>query len=305
MPLPSIALLLAAAVFHALANTLIKQARDKLAFTWWMLGASSVLGAPILFLMQSADLHGWPIVVASGALEAVYFVALTRAYALGDLSQVYPMARGSAPLFTLLWAALFLHERPSALGVTGILSIVLGLYVINLPAPADWKRPLQSFKHPAARWALATGLLISAYSTVDKRGVEYFDPIVYLYLILLVGWLALSPQWLSADRRAALWGEVRPEVSAALRSTLPLPVRRRWSRLINVALCAALGNAAYVLVLAALRLSPVSYVGPTREVSVVIGTWIGVRFLGERGGAFRIMAAGLVVAGILLIAFGG
>ena len=290
MPILSVVLLLFAAVLHALSNTLIKLSRDKLAFTWWMLTAWAIIGLPLIFFVGQPPPIGWLIVLVSGLIEAVYFVTLTRAYALGDLSQVYPLARGSAPLFVLLWAMLFLGERPTPIGVGGIVIVVIGLYLVNLPALSEWKRPLLGFKTPAAHWALLTGLLISVYSAVDKVGVRYFDPLPYLYLFLVVTWLALALQWFNADRRVALRAELEPDA------------RNRVLRAIAVAL---LGAGAYGLVLAALRLSPVSYVSPVRELSVVIGAWIGVRFLGEPGGRLRVVAAALVALGIIVIAVGG
>ncbi|HEY4688809.1 MAG TPA: DMT family transporter [Anaerolineae bacterium] len=306
MTATSLALLLIAAVFHALANTLLKQARDKLAFTWWMLGVSSILGLPLLFFIGHPDPRGWPIVILSGLFEAVYFASLGRAYSLGDLSQVYPVARGFAPLFVTLWALLFLNERPSPEGLLGIFSIVAGLYLVNLPSLADWKQPLAGFKRPAFRWALLTGVLISGYSTVDKVGVSYFDQTIYLYLVLCVGWIALTPQWLSADRRKVLVAEVRPDSSVAVRSyASPNRIWHKWSRLLSVVISGLLGFLAYVLVLTAMRNNPVSYVSSVREVSVVIGTWIGVKILSERGGAVRVPASCLVALGIMLIAFGG
>jgi drug/metabolite transporter (DMT)-like permease len=299
MSVASLALLLAAAGFHAAANALIKQSHDKLAFTWWMLGVTSILGLPFLLFVGDAQPASWAIVLLSGLLEAVYFVALTRAYSHGDLSQVYPIARGSAPLFVVLWAAVFLGERPSPGGMLGILLVVAGLYLVNLPSLSAWKQPLQGFQNLAARYALLTGLLISAYSTVDKVGVQYFDPVIYLYLILLVGWLALMPIWLQPGRRAALIAEVAPEPASEAAGW------RRAHRAARVAACALLGTAAYLFVLTALRISPVSYVSPVREMSVVIGAWIGVRFMGEPGGALRIVASLLVALGVLTIAVAG
>jgi drug/metabolite transporter (DMT)-like permease len=290
MTLSSLMLLVLAAVLHALSNALIKLSRDKLAFTWWMLTASAILGFPLIFSVGHPPPIGWLIVIVSGLIEAVYFITLTRAYALGDLSQVYPLARGSAPLFVLLWAFLFLGERPTPIGVGGIFLVVMGLYLVNLPALSAWKRPLLGFKSPATRWALLTGLLISTYSAIDKVGVRYIDPLPYLYVFLVVAWLALSAQWLAADRRSAL------------RLELQIDFKRNVSRAVAVAL---LGSSAYALVLAALRLSPVSYVSPVRELSVVIGAWIGVRFMGEQGGRLRIFAALLVALGISVIALGG
>jgi drug/metabolite transporter (DMT)-like permease len=112
----------------------------------------------------------------------------------------------------------------------------------------------------------------------------------YLYLFLAVTWLALSAQWFNPDRRSALRAEMQID-------------RRRV--LLTATAVAILGSSAYALVLAALRLSPVSYVSPVRELSVVIGAWIGVRFMGESGGRLRISAALLVAAGIMIIALGG
>jgi len=290
MPIWIICLLLLAAVLHALSNALIKLSRDKLAFTWWMLTAWLVLGSPSILLVGQPLPIGWLLVIVSGLIEAVYFITLTRAYALGDLSQVYPIARGSAPLFVLLWAMLFLGERPTPIGVVGIGAVVGGLYVVNLPSARDWKQPLLGFKSAAARWALLTGLLISFYSAIDKVGVRYFDPLAYLYLFLAVAWLALSGQWLNADRRAALRAELGPDMQ---------------NRVLRAMAVALLGAGAYGLVLAALRSSPVSYVSPVRELSVVIGAWLGVRFMGEPGGRLRIVAAALVALGVIVIALGG
>jgi drug/metabolite transporter (DMT)-like permease len=290
MTLLSLVLLVLAALLHALSNALLKLSRDKLAFTWYMLTASVVIGFPLILFVGQPPPIGWLIVIVSGLIEAVYFITLTRAYALGDLSQVYPLARGSAPLFVLLWAFWFLGERPTPIGVGGIMLVVLGLYLVNLPSLSDWRRPLLGFRSPAARWALLTGLLISIYSAVDKVGVHYFDPLSYLYLFLVVAWMALSAQWLNPDRRSALRAEMQIDKRKAL---------------LSAAAVALLGGGAYALVLAALRLSPVSYVSPVRELSVVIGAWIGVRFMGEQGGRLRIFAAALVALGIIVIALGG
>lgn len=289
MLLSSLLLLLVAAVFHAAANAFLKQATDKLAFAWWMLGIFCVVLAPAGFILPgSTDKIGWMLILASGLLEGIYFYTLSRAYSIGDLSLVYPVARGSAPLFLLCWAMIFLHERPSVIGLIGILCIVIGLYLINLRSVSEWASPLRGSRSSAARWALLTGFLISCYTAVDKAGVQYFSPLYYLYMILLVCWIVLSVQWLFPARRAALLREVESR-----------------KRAIAAVVSAILGTIAYFLVLAAMRLSPVSYVGPVREVSVVFGTWIGVRFMNETGGSLRIIASIFVAAGILLIALHG
>ena len=293
MLLTSVLLLLCAALLHAVTNALMKQSQDKLAFAWWMLGVFCTAGFPSLFRIPDVPPLGWWIVFASGILEAVYFFVLARAYSSGDLSVVYPIARGSAPLFLLFWAIVFLKERPSGIGICGILLVVAGLYFINLPSFSAWSRPLHTFRSAATRWALLTGVLISSYTAIDKVGVKYFPPFVYLYLILLICWTCLSIQWLFRDRRAALVREIQ-KTNSNKRS----PVT--W-----IIAASAFGTCSYLLVLAAMRLSPVSYVGPVREISVVFGSFIGVKFLGEPGGSLRIIASVFVALGILLIAMFG
>ncbi len=288
MLISSLLLLLTAAAMHAIANALMKRSRVKLAFVWWMLAVSCVLGAPLWFFFPKVEPLAWTLVLISGVLEVIYFLTLTRAYNTGDLSVVYPIARGSAPLFLLIWAIILLQERPTSLGMAGVVAIAIGLYLINLRSLRDWNRPLHSFKSAAPRWALLTGVLISAYTAVDKRGVAYFPPLAYIYFVLFVGWICLSVQWLFPNHRAALLAEISNR-----------------KRLAAIVAAAVFGTAGYTLVLAAMRLSPASYVGAVREVSVVIGAWIGVRFMGEQGGSMRILASSLVTAGVLLIALGG
>jgi drug/metabolite transporter (DMT)-like permease len=288
MLIGSLLLLFFAAILHALANALMKNSRVKLAFVWWMLGVSCVLGIPLWFFIPEVEPLAWTLLLISGVLEVIYFFTLTRAYSTGELSVVYPIARGSAPLFLLIWAVLFLKERPTPTGMAGIVAVAAGLYLINLRGIRDWNRPLHAFRSAAPRWALLTGLLISAYTAVDKIGVAYFSPLLYIYFVLFIGWIFLSVQWFLPVQRAALLAEVAER-----------------KRALAVVAAAIFGTAGYTLVLAAMRLSPASYVGAVREVSVVIGAWIGVRFLGEQGGSLRIVASSLVAIGILLIALGG
>src|SRR5262249_30100554 len=206
----SLLLLLGAAGLHAISNALMKQATDKLAFVWWMLGIFTVAALPAFLFIHDVPVRAGMIVLASGLLEAIYFLTLSRAYEHGDLSVVYPVARGSAQIFILIWAIVFLGEHPSHFGMLGIFAIICGLYIINLPTISDWKRPLLGMRQPATRWVLLTGFLISGYSAIDKMGVRYFPPFVYLFLILLVCWIVLSVQWLNQPRRKAIVKEIKP-----------------------------------------------------------------------------------------------
>jgi drug/metabolite transporter (DMT)-like permease len=285
--LTTVALLVFAAVIHSSAHVALKRANDKLAFAWWELGAIAVVYSPVLLAAR----WNWPwmvwfVVIGSALAEAAYFYATSRAYTLGDLSVAYPLARGSAPLFITLWAGLFLRERPSVVGYTGIVTIAVGLFLVNLPRWRDVTRPLRSLAQPASRWALAAGFCISLYSTLDKVGVRFVSPLLYLYLVLVVTWLAMTPRWwlarqtdvLATEWRANKWGAIYAGIAVM---------------------------AAYSLALAAMQRSPVSYVGSVREMSVVLTAWIGATFLGEGKTGLRVTASALVVVGIVLIALGG
>ena len=283
MTLTTLALLVCAAVLHSGAHVALKGAANKLAFTWWQMLAIIVFYSPVLLTAR----WNWPpwmwlVILASALAESAYFYTTSRAYTLGDLSVTYPLARGSAPLFIALWAILFLRERPSAMGYLGILTIAAGLFLVNLPSLADITRPLRGLAQPAARWALAAGLCIGVYSTLDKVGVQFISPLLYIYVILCVTWLVMTPlqrsETLIAEWRANKW-------------------RTMWAGV------SVMG--AYTLVLLAMQRSPVSYVGSVREMSVVLTAWLGARFLGEGKTGLRVTASALVAVGIVLIAAGG
>lgn len=297
MNLANIGLLVAAAVFHAVSQALIKGAKSSAVFSWLMLGVSTVLGIPALFFLGMVTPLGWIIVAASGLIEAIYFMSLSKAYSQGDLSSVYPIARGSAPLLTLLWSVLFLGERPTRAGLLGIIVIVVGIYMSRLDSLSDWNKPMRNFFRGGAGWALLTGVFISGYTTIDKIGTRQLNPVLYLYLVLAIAWLIQMPFRLVASQR----GTILDEIGHKSDGTWQLDV----SACVRVIASMALGFAAYTLVLLVMRTSPVSYVAPIREMSVVLGAWIGIRIMKEQGGLIRIIAAAMIVLGISMIALGG
>ncbi len=281
----NLALILASAVVHVVAHVALKRAQDRAAFVWWMLVWGAVLYAPVLFLVRMAvPPLAWAIMAASAVFEAFYFLAIARAYRLGDLSLVYPLARGSAPLFLLLWTSLFLSDHITRGGAGGIALIAAGLYIINLPRLGAWLEPLRSLSQPAPRAALLAGLCISLYTFVDRAGVQQLDPLLYTYLITWLTLLLLTPLTL----RRVGWLALRLELKS--------------SRLTSV-LAGFTTLAAYAMVLYAIRAgTPASYAGAVREVSVVLSGIIGVVFLREQGSGVRVLGAVCVVAGIGLIA---
>jgi drug/metabolite transporter (DMT)-like permease len=281
----NLTLILASALVHVVAHVAWKRARDRTAFAWWMLVWACILFAPALLIARPAvPSLAWGIMAASAVCEAVYFLSIARAYRLGDLSLVYPLARGSSPLFLLLWTSLFLKDRLSPGGVAGIVLIAGGLYVINLPRLGAWLAPLRSLAQPASRAALLAGLFISLYTFADRFGVQLLDPLVYIYLVLWLTLLLLTP--LTLGRVG--WQGLRAEL--------------RSSRLGSV-LAGLTTMVAYTMVLFVIRAgTPASYAGAVREVSVVLSSLVGVVWLHEHGSRVRVLGAVCVVAGISLIA---
>jgi len=284
----AILLLVVAAIIHSAWNLLSKQSRDKQAFFWLALVAGSVIFlAPFWWIATPVPGAGWPYVLLSAGLEALYFLLLGGAYQRGDLSLVYPLARGSALLFVTLFAFIFLGERAVPLGLGGIALIIAGVYTLHVKAGAPagpgpgLLAPLLSVRERPSQLALLTGLTIASYSVVDKVGVSYVDPAQYIYLIFLFAALALTPYMLLARRPAvvAVWRANRGAVLAA-----------------------ALGFfASYLLVLFVIRISRVSYVSSVREMSVVFAALLGAFVLHEPLGEKKILGAVLIFAGILCI----
>jgi uncharacterized membrane protein len=277
----------AAALVHILPQAAIKGATNRDAFLWWMLLWNALLYVPMLFLNGPLGGREWLIVGVSAITETAYLLFMSRAYANGEFSVIYPLARGTAPLLLVLSGYIFLHERPSAIGVTGVVVIVIGIYTINLPALARWREPLQSLRGIGPRWALAAGVTTAIYTSVDKLGVATINPFTYLYLVLLVTFLLITPVTLMTTGRRRMLEEFR---AAPWRTFL----------------AGATMQLAYVLVLSAMRLGMyASYAGSLRELGVIFATLAGVFLFREKVTLERVVGAVAIVCGIVLIAFRG
>jgi drug/metabolite transporter (DMT)-like permease len=278
-------LLLGSASLHVVQHVLLKRARNRTAFVWWVWLWAAVLFSPVLFLCwQPIPPLVWGILAVSAAFEALYYLAIARAYQTGDLSVVYPLARGTAPLLVFLWTALLLQERPSPGGLAGIGLIAAGLAVINLPHARAWRQVVRSLGQEAPRWALAAGLCISLYTTLDKVAVGLTGALLYTYLAMTLTFLWLTP----ATLRAVGWSGLVREWRSA-----------RWgSALAGLSAMAAYGTVLFVM----RRGEPASYVGAVREISVVFGAVVGVAFLKESGTVPRVLGSALITGGVGAIA---
>jgi drug/metabolite transporter (DMT)-like permease len=220
------------------------------------------------------------LMAGSAALHSAYFILLNQGYRIGDLSLVYPLARGTGPLLSTIAAILLLGERPSALAVAGALLIICGVVVIT-----GSPKSLRGSVKTAVLYAAVTGLFIAAYTLWDKQAVSRF---------------AVPPLILD-------WGSNlgRTIFLTSLPARYPRETRVEWREhrfeAIGVAVLAPLS---YILVLTAMQFTPVSYVAPAREISILIGTAMGTRLLAEGDGPRRLIAASAMVLGVVALAVG-
>lgn len=284
----SLLLILGSACLHVVQHLALKRARERTAFVWWMWLWASVLCSPILFICSDhIEPEIWGILVISALIEALYYLSIARAYQSGDLSVVYPLARGTAPLFLFVWTLMWLAERPTIGGVAGIFFIIAGMALINLPRWSGWTTTVQALRTSAVPWALAAGLCISLYTLLDKVAVESVNPFLYTYLAMSLTLLWLTP--------------------GAIATTGFDGLKREWhASWLQSALAGISAMAAYAIVLFVMQSGvTASYVGATREVSVVFSTIAAMVLLKEKGTPMRLFGSALISAGVAIIAFLG
>lgn len=278
-------LVLVAACLHASWNFLAKRAGNSSGFIWLFNLLSTLFYTPILCFVLITERPGlsWLQVIfllGSACLHLAYFLFLQRGYALGDLSLAYPLARGTGPLLSTACAIVLLGERPSLGALCGAFLLIAGvLLLVGNP----WRIfAASSDTRGVIILAFITGIFIAAYTIWDKEAVSTFliSPLLLSEASSILMTAMLSPATLKN------WSKVR--------ETWQL---HRWKAL-GVGLMSPL---AYLLILSALISSPVSQVAPLRESSVLVGTFMGARFLSEKHGWSRLGAAALILTGIILL----
>lgn len=282
MTLLALALVLVAAVVHATWNLLAKRAGGDATFVWLYGIVAIVLYAPLAIpvLLRNWAAYGalhWAFMTGSGLIHMAYFVLLQRAYRTGDLSVVYPMARGTGPMLASLAAIALLAERPTVLAMTGAALICFSIFLFARPASG-------ASSHGVA-FGAGIGLLIAVYTVWDKYAVS----------TLRISPIAL--EWVTTATRVVLLAPVaRP---SAGRAQAEWRAKRKYVLWIG-----ALNPLAYILVLLAMSFTALTYVAPAREVSILIGAYLGARFLGEGGRQRRLVASAIMVAGVIALALG-
>lgn len=277
MSLTAILLLLLSALLHATWNWLLKRADEKYIASWWTVVIGGILSLPLLLWQGGPPQTVWPLLLLSVGLECLYFILLSYAYATADFSLVYPMARGTAPLFLTLWAWLGLGEQPRHWGWAGLALLLSGLLLLG------WNREMLSqTRMRGLLAALGVALLISLYTLVDGIAVRRAPSLNYALGLFTLIPFALTPFALKR------YGWER--------------LRHAWqARSLTLIAIATLGTLAYLLALSAYRLAPLGYAGAIREVSVVFGAWLGWKGLGESQGRRRVLASALIFGGLVVL----
>jgi drug/metabolite transporter (DMT)-like permease len=297
MPLTALGLVLLAAVLHASWNIAAKHAGGDQRFTLLTSLMTSVLWLPagLWFGWDEVPRWGlveWGAVAASAVVHLLYFNSLLTGYRVADLTVVYPLARGSGPLITAAVAVTLFGESLTPFGTAGVLAVCGGVFLIAGGPALIWN--VRRGAHDLAarqrvlagvRWGLLTGAMIAGYSVIDGYAIKVLliGPVIFDYACNVLRLPLQLPTLLRhGGGLAAVW-------------------RAQWKQALVVA---TLGPLAYILVLYALTLAPLSHVAPAREISMLVAALLGGRLLGESDRGLRLLGAACIVGGVMALSFG-
>jgi drug/metabolite transporter (DMT)-like permease len=287
MSLVPLALVVIAAFIHASWNLLAKRAAaagPSFVLAYNVVAVVVYLPWVIWLLATREQIWSWPIglcLLASAIIHLGYSLCLQRGYQVADLSVVYPIARGTGPLFSSIGAFILLREPPTSLGILGLVAVVVGIGCISTQGN------LAAFRQPkgqeGVRWGLGTGSLIATYTVVDGYGVK----VLGLHPVLF--------DWFSNSLRLFILGPLLLKNPAQLMARM----KGYWWLALGVGLFSPLS---YILVLSAVDMgAPLSLVAPAREMSMMIGAIFGMMILREPVNAWRLAGCVTIIAGVVLL----
>jgi len=286
MPAGAVGLVAIAAVCHASWNLITKRTGGGIAFLWLFGITATILMLPVAWIevahmdrsLQRQDLIA---VLGSGFIHIFYFSLLQNGYRTGDLSVVYPVARGVGPLLAAIISIAVLGDRPGAIAVAGGLALLAG--VVGMSGLTLGKVKLDQ----SVVLGLLTGVSIACYTLWDRRSVTTLElpPVFYYWASTAAYTMFVTP---------AVAKTAGPAISGAF-------VRDHWRPAAAVALLSA---ASYSLVLTAMTMAPLSYVATLRESSILVATVLGIWLLGESITRRKVIAAGCIVLGVVGLAVG-
>lgn len=284
----ALTLVLIAAVLHATWNLCAKRAGGGLPFIWIVgivicSGYLPVMIGYWIWREPALSLTDVAWIAGSGVLKTAYSLSLQRSYRAGDFSLIYPLARGTGPLLSTIGAILILGERPTLLALSGGFVIVAAVFILT--GGTRLFHQDRAHLRNAINFGLLTGLFIATYTVWDRHGVHArsIPPVIYDGGTAFVILILVTP--FALPRRQEAFQHWREHKLYIFGMALLSPI-------------------AYVLVLTAMTFTPVSYVAPAREVSIVIGAFIGARYLKEGDGRRRVWAAAAMCAGVIALALG-
>jgi uncharacterized membrane protein len=316
----ALALIAVAAVLHAGWNVLLKTSGDTLLTSARLQAIGTLILAPIgivAWLLNGAPSlspAGLGVAFVSAILEAIYFILLASAYSRGDLSLVYPLARGTAPILAVVFAVVVLGERLDALASLGVGLVLVGILLVARP----WRALGEAGRRHrgAVGFALATGVTIAAYSAVDRVGVRLIEAWQYGVILAILATSILATivlvgrrmGWLPTPEPPAKTPRADPPGADPAGADPVAPSRSALARFGRDGVAGVLALTAYLLILVAYSVAPLAVVSPLRESAIVLGAAWGSIRLGEAAGrreaGLRIGAAALVVVGAVLVAVG-
>jgi drug/metabolite transporter (DMT)-like permease len=287
MSFSALILVLIASVTHAYWNYLSKQANGKTPFIWLIYILSAIIYLPFVawYSSKNSITVSWLIVgvgVVSAILRISYFLLLQTGYRKADLSVVYPLARGSGPFFATIGAIIFFKEAPTIYSAGGLLLIIAGVLIITRFKITGG---LSTQVKAGIFYGIATGLFIGCYTVWDKLAVSgyHIQPLVLIFISNIFGAIVLAPAALNKA----------PEIRKELRL-----------HSLHIIAIAILSPFSYILVLMAMQTTPVMYVAPARELSILFGVFMGGRMMNEEDAKRRMFASVFILAGITCLAIG-
>jgi drug/metabolite transporter (DMT)-like permease len=287
MHLNALALIVLAAFIHAGWNFLAKKSATGPAFIWCYTLFSILTFAPAAFwLIQHGELPqgstAWIAIFISSLFHLGYTIALQRGYQKADLTVVYPVARGTGPLFSSLGAYLFLGEKATAFSVCGLMIIIGGIGIIAKLDHLLYKK--QNTLLSGLQYGFITGLFIASYTLMDAYNVKQLamHPLLFDYLANCIRFALLTP------KAIINWTETQ---------TL---LRKKWKYALGIGAVSPFG---YFLVLSAIKYAPVSIIAPAREMSMMIAALIGTFYLKEGDGKRRLLGALTIIIGVICLMY--
>lgn len=296
MSLTALTLVLTAALVHATWNYFLKKANATRPFWWLVYIITAVITVPALFIYDPQALSnitpiGWLVIALSAPIHVIYGQVLQIGYKKSDYSIVYPTARGTGPLITVLCAVLILGDRPSFWGWIGIVLILASIVLLAMPHKQD--KQTQDLRIRAGIfWGFLTGCFIAGYSFCDAWAVQqetgltplsFYFPSIAVRAIIFAPFIMMHANW-KAESKEIL---TTPRLQKALAVvTVGSPL-------------------AYILVLYAMTIAPLAYVAPSREVGMMIGVVLGGLLLRERLSVTRLAGVIGMTLGVILVGLEG